>query len=431
MRNTLLPIAALLASVAMLFMANGLLGVLLPLHALFIGYSSFEIGVLGTTYFAGFFAGCLLGPRLVRRVGHIRSFAALVGVICALVLLMGLTEARPIWWLARGVIGACFATSFIVIESWLNDRATNSNRGFVFSVYTIVNLTVITLGQLAIMLASIEDLQLFAVAAMLVSLATLPVVVSAAQAPTPPETVNVRLGYLFRRSRVAMVACVGVGIANGSFWMLGPLFGQRESAGVEATAIFMSLTVIAGALGQWPLGHLSDNMDRRWVIVLAGLGASLGAAVLVGLPATGMVTTYAGAVLFGAFAFPMYALCAAHLNDFIEPDGFVEAASGLLMAYAVGAMIGPLLASALMGWFGVASLFVFTAVVHLAIAVYALHRIRIKEPTSEAGQASFADALVMTSMAAEIDILQQDDDEELDTSVYAPVVHRDDGSVDD
>ncbi len=416
MRNALLPITALLASVALLFMANGLLGVLLPLYALFIGFSPFEIGIMGTTYFAGFFAGCILGPRLVRRVGHIRSFAALVGLICALVLLMGLTEARPLWWLARGVIGGCFACSYIVIESWLNDRATNSNRGFVFSVYTIVNLTVITLGQLAIMLASIEGLQLFAVAAMMVSLATLPVVVSAAQAPTPPEHVHVRLGFLFKRSRVAMVACLGVGTVNGSFWMLGPLFGQREGAGVEATAIFMSLAVMAGALGQWPLGHLSDNMDRRWVIILACLGASLGAVVLVAFPASGLVTTYAGAVLFGVFAFPLYALCAAHLNDFIDPDGFVEAASGLLMAYATGAMLGPLLASALMGWFGVASLFVFTAVVHLMIAGYALHRIRAKEPTSEAGQASFADALVMTSMAAEIDILADTDESEPGTA---------------
>jgi MFS family permease len=324
---------------------------------------------------------------------------------------MGLVDARSVWWLSRGLIGACFATSFIVIESWLNDRADNSNRGFVFSVYTIVNLTVITLGQLVIMLGSIETLQLFAVAAILVSLATLPVVVSAAQAPVPPEHIHVRLGYLFRRSRVAMVAGIGVGMVNGSFWTLGPLFAQQGSGDVAMTAIFMSLTVIAGALAQWPLGHLSDNMDRRWVLVLASLGACAGAAVLVGLSSAGPVTTYVGAVIFGAFAFPMYALCAAHLNDFIEPDGFVEAASGLLMAFAAGAVVGPLLASALMDAFGASSLYVFTACVHLLVAAYALHRIRAKEPTEEAGQASFADALVMTSMAAEIEVHTQPDEE--------------------
>ncbi len=422
MRNALLPITALLASVALLFMANGLLGVLLPLHALFVGFTPFEIGVMGTTYFAGFIAGCILGPRLVRRVGHIRTFAALVGVICALVLLMGLTDARPVWWLGRGVIGACFACSYIVIESWLNDRADNSNRGFVFSIYAIVNFTVITLGQLAIMLASIEDLQLFAVAAILVSLATLPVVVSAAQVPTPPEHIHVRLAYLFQRSRVAMVACVGVGMANGAFWTLGPVFAQRGGAGVDTTAIFMSLTVMAGALGQWPLGHLSDNMDRRWVIILASMGASIGAVVLAVLPATGLVSTYAGAVLFGAFAFPLYALCAAHLNDNIEPDGFVEAASGLLMAYAAGAMIGPLLASAMMGWLGGASLFVFTAIIHLVVAGYSLHRTRVHEPTSEAGQSSFADALVMSSMSADIDILSPSDEDESDAASSSPLI---------
>ncbi|MGJ8669304.1 MAG: MFS transporter [Oceanococcus sp.] len=403
MRQTLLPITALLASVAMLFTANGLLGVLLPLRATFLGFSPVDIGFMGTAYFSGFVVGCLLGPRLVRRVGHIRTFAALVAIVCSLTLLMGLMDGKLVWWLSRGVIGMCFATSYIVIESWLNDRASNENRGFVFSVYTIINLSVITLGQLAITLASFETLVLFAVAAILVSLATVPVVVSAAQAPALPTTVNVRLRYLFERSRVAIVACVGVGMANGAFWTLGPLFAQSDRGDTRTTAIFMSLTVIAGALGQWPLGHLSDRMDRRWIIIWASLGASVGAAVLVGFGSSGLLAIYIGSFLFGAFAFPLYALCAAHLNDFIDEGGYVEAASGLLLMYSAGAIVGPLIASAMMNVFGPKTLYIYTACIHLLVASYALHRVHVRQPTAEAGQTSFNDALVISSLSADID----------------------------
>ncbi len=412
MKKTLFPIAALLASVAMLFTANGLLGVLLPVRATFLGFSPVDIGLMGTAYFSGFVAGCLLGPRLVQRVGHIRTFAALVAVICSLTLLMGLVDTKGVWWLSRCVVGMCFATSYIVIESWINDRASNENRGLVFSIYTIINLSVITLGQLAITLASVEELVLFAVAAMLVSMATVPVVVSASQAPDPPATVSVRLGFLFERAHVAIVACLGVGMANGAFWTLGPVFAQSVRADTQTTAIFMSLTVVAGALGQWPLGNISDRMDRRWVIIWASLGASLGAAVLVGFGGHGLLPVYLGTVLFGAFAFPLYALCAAHLNDFIDAGGFVEAASGLLLMYSAGAIIGPFIASVMMGYFGPRSLYVFTGGIHLLMASYTLYRVQVRQPTELAGQADFSDALLLTAMSADIDPRSQPEERE-------------------
>ncbi len=403
MRHVLLPIFALLTSVAFLLTANGLLGVLLPTRALAQGFNSIDIGIMGTAYFGGFFVGCLLGPRLVRRVGHIRTFAALTSSVCILALVHGLFDERLVWWLARGVTGICFAALYVVIESWLSEKSTNDNRGVVFSIYTIVTLTVITIGQLAITLMSTQGFALFALAAILISMATIPVAISIAPAPAHFAASRMRLSDLLQRSRVAVIGCLGIGMANGAFWTLAPVFAELNAGNTNTVAIFMSLTVIAGAFGQWPLGRLSDRVDRRRVIAGASIAAAFGAIVLVGTPPTSTYSTYLGAMIFGTFAFPLYALCAAHLNDFVETDGYVEAASGLLMTYSVGAIVGPLIASALMAGFGAKSLFVYTASIHAAVAVYAIYRLRQHEPAVATERASFSDALAMVSMSAEID----------------------------
>lgn len=403
MGNIISSILALLLSVALLLTANGLLGVLLPVRALSQGFSSIDVGILGTAYFGGFFLGCLLGPKLVNRVGHIRTFAALTSVVCALTLVHGLFDEKIVWWLARCVTGVCFAILFIVIESWLSEKSTNDNRGAVFSVYTILNLSVVAVGQFTITLMSTQGFVLFAVAAILISMSTVPVAVSLASAPADLTASRLRLRYLFDRSRVAVIGCLGVGMANGAFWTLAPVFSKLNTGDINAVAIFMSLTVIAGGLGQWPLGWLSDRVDRRRVIAGAGIGASLGGVLVVSLTSVDPNWTYLGAVVFGAFSFPLYALCAAHLYDVVEPDGYVEATGGLLMAYAAGAIAGPLIASVLMEGFGANSLFLYTACIHIAVAVYANYRMGVQERPLVDEKAAFSDALVMTTASGEID----------------------------
>ncbi len=399
----LVPVTALLLSVAFLLMGNGLLGVLLPVRALAQSYSAFDIGVLGAAYYLGFGAGCILAPFAVRRVGHIRTFAALTSIACVMTLVHGMFDSRVAWWGARMTTGLCYAALYIVIESWLNERATNENRGFVFSAYTIINLTVLTAGQMMITLASPSTFFLFALSAVLISLSTVPVAMTGSQAPAPLSTVHIRPLYLFRKSPVGVLGCLGVGLANGSFWSLAPVFAQGEAGDTARVAGFMSLVVIAGAAGQWPLGRFSDRTDRRRVIAVACAGAMIAALFLVTAQDYWPPALFVGAFLFGAFAFPIYALCAAHLNDFVEPDGYVEASSGLLLVYAAGAVVGPLLAAALMRLLGGQGLFIFTAGIHALVAGYALFRITRRSLPSITERASFGETLVMTSMIAEID----------------------------
>ena len=271
MTKAFAPITALLLSVALLLMGNGLQGTLLPVRANLEAFTDTDIGILGSAYFGGFAAGCIFGPHLVRRAGHIRCFAALVAIASCVVLLHSLFLSPALWWGLRALTGFCFAVLYMVIESWLNEKSTNETRGLIFSLYTIINLTVITIGQLMLGLDQPENFQLFILASILVSLAAVPVAMTRAEAPAPPKSVRIRLRHLYRLSPVGAVGCLVVGLANGSFWALAPVFAQDKGASTWGVAIFMSVAVIAGALAQYPLGRLSDKMDRRKVIIAAGL----------------------------------------------------------------------------------------------------------------------------------------------------------------
>ncbi len=397
------PIAALLLSVALLLMGNGLQGTLLPVRASIEAFSALDIGLIGSSYFLGFALGCLVGPRIVRRVGHIRTFTAMVAIASSVVLAHAIVVVPGAWWAMRVITGVCFAVLFMVIESWLNEKSSNENRGLVFSVYTVVNLTVVTIGQMMLTLDEPTNFPLFALASILVSLAAVPVALTTAPAPKPVETVHVHFAKLLKTSPVGAVGCFAVGLANGAFWALGPVYAQAGTGGVTAVALFMSVTVIAGAIGQWPLGHLSDRMDRRRVIVASCSGAAVAAAVLVFMDPDWRTPVLALAFCFGMFAFPLYALSVAHTNDFVSPEGYVEAASGLLLLYALGAVAGPIVASLGVKFFGIGALFAFTAVVHIMTALFALHRMRKRAPTPMEAHITFADALRVAQTVSNVD----------------------------
>jgi MFS family permease len=389
MLSMIAPVGALLLSVAFLLMGNGLQSTLLPVRAEIETFSTLSIGVMGSAYYIGFALGCVLCPYVVRGVGHIRAFTAMVAVAATVALLHILFLSPVVWWPLRGLTGFCFAGLYLVIESWLNDRATNATRGAIFGIYTFINLTVITVGQFMITLYDPASFPLFMLASILVSLAAVPVALTRAQAPAPIAAVRLRPWRLYGLSPVGMVGCGVVGLANGAFWSLGPLYATGEGLDLASLATFMGLTVLGGALAQWPFGRLSDSRDRRQVIALA-----CGLAVLAGLALAVVGGLWVRAifpltVLFGAFAFPLYALCVAHANDMMAKDEFVEASSGLLLANGVGSAIGPILASGAMSVIGPSGLFFYTAVIHAVMLAFVLHRIRQRAPAPPEERGSF------------------------------------------
>ena len=411
--TSIIPLVPLLLSIAILLMGNGLQGTLLPVRAGMEAFGSFEIGILGSAYFLGFMAGCLYGPRVVRVVGHIRTFTGMVAVASTVVLVHALVLEPAIWWGLRAITGFCFAVLYMVVESWLNEKSTNENRGLVFSVYTIINLTVITVGQLLLMTADPKSFPLFAFASILVSIAAVPVALTRVDQPAPLEVVQLRLVRLFRISPVGVVGCIAVGVANGAFWSLAPVYAldAMGDSAVSSVAIFMSIVVIAGAIGQWPLGRLSDRIDRRLVIIGACLGSATAGLGMVLLAAYIPYGVFIFGFMFGLFAFPVYALSVAHLNDFItEPSDYVEAASGLLLVFAIGAIVGPTLASAVIDLVGIRYLFAFTATIHIMAAAFCAYRMNVRAPAPAEEHIAFNDAVVLAQTTAAVDTLTPEDD---------------------
>ena len=401
--TAVIPVAALLLGASFLLMGHGLLTTLLPLRALSEAFSSFEIGILGAAYFLGFGAGGLIGPYAIRRVGHIRAFAAMVAVICIAVLAQAMFASSVFWWVLRAMTGFCLATLYIIIESWLNEKSTNENRGIVFSVYTMINLSVIAIGQLSTTLANPMEFTLFSVAVILFSASIFPVSMTKTAAPAPAQEVRIRLRYLIDLSPIALFGGLAIGLTNGAFWALGPVFAQRDPSDTGMVAAFMSVTVLAGALGQWPLGWASDRMDRRIVIILAALGAAMAASGHVAAAYYWRIGILPCAAIFGFFAFPLYAICAAHLNDFVESDGYVEAASGLLLVYATGAVVGSMFAASLMEFLGNEALFMFTAPVHGSLAVFAVYRMCCRKAPGREEKLAFSDSLISAGTVANLD----------------------------
>lgn len=349
--------------------------------------------MIASCYYAGFAAGCFYGPRLVQRVGHIRTFTAMTAAAAVAALGYAFVTLPLVWWLLRVGSGICFAVLYMVIESWLSERSTSESRGFVLSAYMIINLTVLTLGQMLMPLHDPKGMELFAIVAMLISLAAVPVALTGASAPAPIASARLRLRRLCVLSPAAVVCCIAVGLANSAFWGLSPLFAQANGLSDSGIALFMSATVIGGAVGQWPLGRLSDRGDRRKVILLASAICSAAGVLLVWHPFGTRTALLATAALWGAAAFPLYTLALAHANDHARPEEFVEVASGLLLVFAAGAVVGPLFAAAVTGAFGIQSLYLYPAAVHGLLIGFVAWRIARKAPVPVADHVDFKDAL--------------------------------------
>lgn len=376
----LIAIASLLLGSAFLLMANGLHGLLLPVRGGIAGFSVAELGLLGTSWATGFVAGCLAIPAVVQRVGHVRSYSALASV-AAITILLNLLIIDPIAWiLLRALSGFCFAGAAMIVESWVNERATRENRGTIFSVYQMVNFAASTAGQLFMVIEPPTDFFFFVIGAIVYCLAILPTALSTAASPQPLKTARLDIRRLYSNSPVSAVACFLIGLVNGAFGTLGPVYAQQIGLPVREIAILMAGALLGGSLIQFPLGWLSDRMDRRRVLAGVAVGATIiGAVIVLFQPRSGLLVVGL-VVLWGAMIYPMYALAVAHANDFAGPDEFVKIAGGLLLLLGVGTMIGPMAAAAAMEWTIPEGLFAFTAIVHAIVVAYVLFRMTRRPP---------------------------------------------------
>ena len=393
--RSLIPI---LVSAGILLGGNGLLVTLVTVRANIEGFSQTLIGLIGTAYFIGFFVGCLTTAKLIQRAGHIRVFAALSATVAISVLGMGLITEPWAWAALRALAGFSFSGIIMVIESWLNEASANADRGRTLSLYRVVDLFSVTGAQFILPAVGAEQFAIFAVTAILFCLSLIPVSLSRATSPRPPESARLRPHAIWMLSPVACMGCLTIGMTNGAFRTIGPLYAQEMGLNVDQVAVFMSLGILAGAVFQYPFGWLSDRVDRRLVLLMATTGAALAGLSLSNFGHLGPTQIYAGGFIFGGFALPLYSLSVAHANDYAGPGQYVELAAGLLFFYAIGASVGPLISSVCIERFGPASMFVYTSVVHFCFVGFLGYRMTRRAAAPRALRKRFV-GLLRTSPA--------------------------------
>src|SRR5690606_20292035 len=387
--SQMVRIFALLLSSALLMFAGGLHGMLLPMRGTAEGFALPALGLIGAGWSVGFIAGSLAVPMLVRRVGHIRSYSVMASIAC-MTILFNLIFINDWAWIALRVFsGFCFAGAAMVVESWLNEVSDNASRGTTFSIYTSVTLFASTGGQLVISAIGYAGFLPFVLAAIAYIGAVLPTAISRTPQPQPLNSAGLDLGLLIRTSPVAVVAAFSVGMANGAFGTLAPVYGIERGFATSTIAYLMSLAIVAGAIAQVPLGRLSDKIDRRQGMMGVALVSVLAGLLTILFNPGENALLYVLFALYGLAAYSLYAIAVAHANDFAEEGNFAKVASGMLVIMGCGQMLGPIAASLIMQTFGPVAIFVVPVAFHAALAGTAWLRMQARTATPVEERAPF------------------------------------------
>lgn len=378
----LISFAALFLSVILLQLSSGGVGPLDALSGFVLGFSTTEIGMLGSAHFLGFFVGCWWAPRLMGSIGHSRAFAAFtatgtMGLIAHMII------ADPYAWaLFRVAQGVCVAGCYTVIEAWLQAKVTNENRGRTMGVYRVADLGASLVAQMMISVLEPAHYISYNLLALLCCAALLPITLTTTRQPETPQAPRLHPGLAWSRSPLAVAGVLVAALSSASFRMVGPVYGTGVGLATSQIAVFLAAFVAGGALSQYPVGWLADKFDRRWVLIwlsVAAIASSVFTAAVTGMSTTGIMIN---AAIFGATTFPIYSVAAAHAHDFADSSERVELSAALMFWFATGAIAAPLVASVLIEAYGPPALFAMIAVGHGILVIFGLLRMRAR-PVSE------------------------------------------------
>lgn len=404
MLSALRPVRSLLLAIFVLMAGAGFMATLVSLRLAGDGHSPLGIGLVGAAFFAGLTAGSLTVGRVIRRVGHIRAFAAFVCVLSASTLAYAIHQGMLFWAGLRLLDGLCVAGVYVCLESWLGDRSQPATRGAVLAGYMIALYTGQGLGQFLLNVSDDKPSMPFVVASMLTSLSILPIALTRSSSPTLGEHRPLSLGRLYAISPLGVAGAVVTGMVLGAFYGLGAVYVRRLGADVSWAALFMSAVIFGGVALQLPLGRLSDRFDRRGVIVGVFAAAAATSAALALTTGPGPRLLLLGA-LFGGLTFALYPLCVAHANDHVSAEERVGASGGLVLVYSAGAAAGPLAGALAMMAAGQGGLFLFIAGCAALAVVFALWRLTVRPSPSQARQRSWVVQPGTTPMSAALDPL--------------------------
>ncbi len=364
---------ALLLGMMLLMVGNGLQGTLMGVRGAIEGFSTFELSLVASAYFLGFLGGSRVTPIIIRRVGHVRVFAFLGSMISAILILYPLVAVPAVWILLRIAIGFCLSGVYITAESWLNNSTTNETRGQTLSAYMIVQMIGVVSAQGIMALGDPSGFVLFIIPSVLVSLSFAPILLSIQPTPAFEATRSLSLSELYSKSPLGLVGMLLMGgVFAGQFGM-SAVYATEAGMSVPEVSLFVAAFFLGAMLLQYPIGWMSDRMDRRLLILAV---AALGAVVSLVGAFMGQLYVVLVAVAFfnGGLGQPLYALLMAYTNDYLEPEEMAGASAGLLFANGLGAITGPLVIGWMLGVFGPSGFWLFMATVMAAAALYAAWR---------------------------------------------------------
>ncbi len=365
---------ALFLGMFMLMVGNGLQGTLLGVRGSIENFSTFEMSIIMSAYFVGFLGGSQLAPGMIRRVGHVRVFAALGSTISAVLILYPVLTEVWAWTLGRVVIGFCFSGVYVTAESWLNNASTNENRGQSLSVYMLAQMSGIVVAQGILSVGDASGYTLFIIPSVLVSLAFAPILLSVQPTPAFEATKPMRIRNLIEASPFASVGMFLLGGVFAAQFGMTAVYGTQAGLSIAQISVLVSVIYVAALVAQYPIGWLSDRMDRRWlIIIVAAIGA--GGAAAAWVSGGDFRVLLFGAALVGGSSNPLYALYIAYANDFLEHDEMPAASAGFIFINGVGAIMGPVLIGWIMGQFGEAAFWAVVTVLMSAMVGYGLIRV--------------------------------------------------------
>lgn len=411
MYNLLKGTWALFFGVGMMMLANGLQGSLIGIRASLEGYSASAAGIILTGYYAGFLLGALYIPQRIKNVGHVRTFAALASIASISILIHSLHISFLGWFIMRFISGMCFVGLYTVAESWVNDLSDNEHRGQALSVYMIVSMAGSAFGQLFLNIADPETATLFMIVSVLISISLVPILIVVSKQPDFSVAKFFTVKELYKASPLGVVTSIMTGLAHGTLWGIGSIYGLKNGLSIEQVSIFMFTFVIGGAINQYLVGYLSDKYDRRTIIVIVAFLASI-FSVLAVLIGSSFIALIIITFIFGGLTVPLYPLAIAHTNDFLEKDEMVAASAGIQLAAGIGLTIGPIIGGLSIDLIGASGFWIYLFLIHALLGVFGLFRMQVREavPLNEQGST----VLVSSRTTATMMELYPDAEESID-----------------
>jgi len=365
---------ALFFGFALICLGHGLQGTLIGVRSVLENFSYISTGIVVAGYYVGFLLGSILIPSLLNRVGHIRVFAALASLASIAILLHSVFIDPYSWFLIRILTGISLSGIFVIMESWLNDKATNQTRGKLLSIYMIVTFVFLGLGQLLLNLSDPVKVDLFILVSILLSFALLPILLSTTEQPniTNPKSFSIREFYVV--SPLGFIGALFTGLSHSAVFGYGAVFAISKGLSVLDVSIFMIIITSFGALAQWPIGYFSDKIDRRIILVGATFIAS-GLSILITISSYISLTLFfILTAMFSSMCLPIYSLVVAHTNDFLQPDEFISASSVINKLLGMGSILGPIAVSSTMVIFGSNGFFIYLFIIHGSLGLFGLYR---------------------------------------------------------